>query len=103
MAASLESSPQSGRGSAAAAAAARRRQFRPIGLSNHGRTRLSLGCVQDDDLAPNSLPSGVGNSAGGAAARGISFASMDVATDMPLATISSEDSRHSESDSGTAM
>jgi hypothetical protein len=103
MAASFESSPQSGGCHAPAAAAARRRQFRPIGLSNHGRTRLSLGCVQDGELAPNSLPSGLGSTAGGAAARGISFASMDVATDMPLATISSEDSRHSESDSGTAM
>ena len=98
MAASFESSPQSGAGTAAAAAAAaaRRRHFRPIGLSNH-RTRLSLGCVQDGELAPNSLASGLANAARGAAARGISFASMDVATDMPLATTVSEASRLSES------
>lgn len=105
MAASFESSPQSGGGSAAsaaaaAAAAARRRQFRPIGLANHGRTRLSLGCVQDGELEPNSLPSGVGNSAGGAGARGISFASMDLATDMPLVSTVSEGSRQSETDGG---
>lgn len=78
MAASYEASPQSGR---AAADAARRRQFRPIGsIVNHGRSRLSLDCVQDSYLAPNSSPPGP-NDLGGAAARGISFASMDVATD----------------------
>ena len=97
-AASFESSPQStragggrGRGGAGVArgagATARRGQFRPIGaigFSNHGRARLSLGCVQDGELAPNSV---LGGPSGGGAARGMSFASMDVATDTPLAPV----------------